>query len=90
MSKIIYNARYSDTDLPDKFGRWARTASYNGIRIAWISKFEQEDKECYSVSLHFPTMQNDTANEHKIFYSLDEAKEFVKERWVWFLNKINE
>ena len=89
MSKIIYNTRYSDTDKLDKFGRWARTASYKGIRIAWISKFEQEDKEYYSVSLHFPTLNNDTATEHKTFYSLDEAKEFVNERWNWFLNAVS-
>lgn len=92
MNKIIYNTRYSDTDKLDKFGRWARTASYNGIRIAWINKYKlkQEDKECYSVSLLFPTLNNDTATEHKIFYSLDEAKEFVSERWNWFIEKINE
>jgi len=90
MNKIIYNTRYSDTDKPDKFGRWARTASYNGIRIAWINKFDQEDEEYYSVSLHFPTLNNDTANEHKVSMSLQEAKEFVSERWNWFRNKIYE
>ena len=88
--KIIYNNRYSCTDKLDKFGRWARIASYNGIRIAWINKFEQEGKEYYSVSLHFPTLNNDTAREHRVFITLQEAKEFVSERWNWFKNKINE
>ena len=90
MNKIIYNTRYSDTDKLDKFGRWARTASYNGIRIAWISKFKQGDKEWYSTTLHFPTLNNDTATEHETFYSLDEAKEFINEKWNWFIEKINE
>lgn len=89
MNKITYNTRYSDTDKLDKFGRWARTASYNGIRIAWINKIDKEDKEYYSVSLHFPTLNNDTANEHKVFMSLQEAKEFVSERWKWFLNAVS-
>lgn len=88
MSKIIYNTRYSDTDKPDKFGRWARTASYNGIRIAWISKFKQGDREHYSVLLNFPTLNNDAGTEHKVLYSLDEAKEFVNEKWSWFIEKI--
>ena len=88
--KIIYNNRYSNTSEPDKFGRWARTASYNGIRIAWINKFEQEDKEHYSVSLHFPTLNNDTATEHKVFMTLKEAKAFIQEKLSWFKNKINE
>lgn len=88
--KIIYNNRYSNTSEPDKFGRWARTATYNGIRIAWIGRLEHEDKYRYSVSLHFPTLNNDTATEHKVFMTLQEAKEFVSERWNWFKNKINE
>lgn len=89
MNKIIYSTRYSDTDKLDKFGRWARTASYNGIRIAWISKFKQGHKEWYSATLHFPTLNNDTATEHEIFYSLDEAKEFVNEKWNWFRNAVS-
>ena len=34
---IEYFERYSSTDEPDKMGRWARTAVYKNIRIAWIS-----------------------------------------------------
>lgn len=82
---IKYFSRYSDTKLPDKMGRWARIAVYRNIRIAWIGRIENK----YSVTCHFPTMQNDTANEHKICSSLDEAKEFVKERWEWFLKAVS-
>lgn len=82
---IKYLNRYSDTELPDKNGRWARTAVCKNIRIAWISKVEDK----YSVICHFPTMQNDTANEHKVCSSLEEAKDFVKERWEWFLNTVS-
>lgn len=88
MNKIIYSTRYSDTDEPDNFGRWARIASYNGIRIAWINKFNQVYKEHYSVLLNFPTLNNDAGTEHKMCYSLDEAKEFVDEKWSWFIEKI--
>ena len=86
---IEYFNRYSNTDLPDDMGRWARIAIYKNIRLAWISRLESKGKIIFSVSCHFPTMQNDIANEHKLCYSLDEAKDFVKERWEWFLNKIN-
>jgi hypothetical protein len=85
---IKYLNRYSETDLPDNLGRWARLAVYKNIRIAWISRIENKGKVVFSVSCHFPTMQNDTANEHKVFYSIDEAKEFVNERWSWFLKSI--
>jgi hypothetical protein len=85
---IHYFNRYSDTDLPDKMGRWARTAVYKNIRIAWINRVEFKDRIGFTVSCHFPTMQNDSANEHKLCNSLDEAKDFVKERWEWFLNAV--
>ena len=86
---IEYFPRYSDTDLPDNMGRWARTAVYKSIRIAWISRLEAKDKVVFSVSCHFPTLQNDTSNEHKVCFSLEEAKEFVKERWEWFLTAVS-
>ena len=86
---IEYYPRYSDTNLPDDMGRWARTAVYKNIRIAWISRIEVKGKVVFSVSCHFPTMQNDIANENKVCNSLDEAKDFVKDRWEWFLNAIS-
>jgi hypothetical protein len=86
---IEYSHRYSSTELPDDMGRWARIAKYKNIRIAWISRLEIKDKVVFTVSCHFPTMQNDTANEHKVCYNIDEAKDFVKERWEWFLNVVS-
>lgn len=85
---IIYLNRYSENDQPDNLGRWARLAVYKNIRIAWISKKEIRGRDLFTVSCSFPTMQNDTANEHRMFDSLDEAKYFVKERWEWFLNAV--
>jgi len=90
MVAIEYFDRYSSTaNEPDIMGRWARTAIYKNIRIAWISRIENKDEIIFSVSCHFPTMQNDTANEHKLCFSLDEAKEFVQDRWEWFLNEVS-
>ena len=86
---IEYKTRYSQTDKPDNLGRWARLAVYKGVRIAWISRKETDKGIVFIVSLNFPTMDNDTSNEHKIIKSIDEAKEFVKERWEWFLNAVN-
>lgn len=89
---IEYQNRYSQTDEPDKQGRWARTSTYKNIRIAWISKVEtarvENNGNIFCVTCHFPTMNNDTANESKVFFNLKDAKEFVNERWYWFINKI--
>lgn len=86
---IEYIPRYSNTDLPDKMGRWARIAIYKNIRIAWINRIDLKGEIIFSVFCHFPTMQNDLANEHKICFSFDEAKDFVKERWEWFLTAVS-
>ena len=85
---IEYLARYSQTEEPDNKGRWARIAYVNKINIAWINRLEVKGVVVFSVSCHFPTLQNDTANEHKVCYSFDEAKEFVEERWRWFLSQV--
>lgn len=86
---IQYFNRYSTTDLPDNMGRWARTATYRNIRIAWISRVQTKDKIVFCASCHFPTMQNDTANESKVFETFEQAKDFVNERWKWFLDAVS-
>lgn len=86
---IKYFPKYSDTDLPDNMGRWARIVVYKNIRIAWINRLEVKNNIVFSVTCYFPTMENDMANEYKTFFNLDEAKDFVKERWEWFLNTIS-
>jgi len=45
---IEYFNRYSNTDLPDDMGRWARIAIYKNIRIAWISRLENKGKIIFS------------------------------------------
>lgn len=82
---IEYISRYSQTDEPDDMGRWARMGVFNNIRICWIGRYELKEKTLFFASCHFPTMQNDTSNEHKGFDSFKDAKEFVEERWNWFL-----
>lgn len=87
---IEYLNRYSSTDLPDDMGRWARLAIFKNIRLAWISRVDNKGTILFIASCHFPTMQNDIANENKVFKSLEEAKEFVSERWAWFLSAISD
>jgi hypothetical protein len=58
---IEYQNRYSQTDEPDEQGRWARTATYKNIKIAWINKHFINENIHFSASCHFPTMQNDTS-----------------------------
>ena len=86
---IKYNNRYSDTDTPDKRGRWARIAILNNIQIAWITKHILKESEKFSVSCNFPTLMSDIAHENKVCDSLEEAKDFVKERWEWFLKAVS-
>ena len=86
---IEYFNRYSNTDLPDNMGRWARIGIYKNIRVSWINRVQTKDKIVFCASCYFPTMQNDTANEHKVFETFEQAKGFVNERWKWFLDAVS-
>ena len=85
---ITYVDRYSSTDLPDIKGRWARIAVFRDIQIAWITKHVIQEKYTYLVENKFPTMYNDSSTETKVCDSLQEAKDFVEERWEWFINQV--
>lgn len=52
--------RYSDTDKPDKHGRWARIVYANNLQIAWIKMIIIDDKLFYSVKDFFPSVHNDS------------------------------
>lgn len=87
---IKYIDRYSSTDELDDKGRWARIAIFRDIQIAWISKHkdEFEDGFIYFVDNKFPTMYNDSARECKVFKTLKDAKEFVFDKWNWFVDNV--
>jgi len=85
---IKFHNIYSLTDKPDNKGRWEVIVVRNNITIAWIGRIEQSDKEGFIAYCHFPTMNNNTAKESKICATSNESKEFVKERWEWFLKKV--
>ena len=55
--------RYSETNLPDKHGRWARIVYANNLQIAWIKGIIIDDKLFYSVKDFFPSVHNDSAKE---------------------------
>lgn len=92
---IKYHSRYSETDKPDKQGRWARIATFKDIRIAWISRVEFTNTKGQQVTrftaeLYFPTLYTDTGIDSKVCESLDESKAFIQERWEWFTKQIIE
>ena len=95
-SNINYISRYSSTDEPDERGRWARVAYFkNKIQIAWISLVTFVDKQgetqkTYLVTCHFPTLCNDTANNHYSGKTFEEAKEWLKKEWDKFLKIVTD
>lgn len=88
MIKIEYTHRYSSTDDFDDLGRWARLAGVNGVTIAWVNKIQSKEKVVFCVTCNFPTKYGACANEHKVFETLEESKEFIKERWKWFKSNV--
>ena len=82
---IRFTFRYSDTEHPDKYGRWARKFFFRDRHIAWVSRIEVEDEVLYSISFHFPLNGSDAATHSKIFKSFDEAENCIKEEWDKFM-----
>jgi len=85
---IIYKSKYSSTEKSDDLGRWARYAVYKNVRIAYISRRNINNKITFIASLNFPTKQNDEPNEHLVCFNFIECKNFIYERWNWFLNSV--
>ena len=79
--------RYSDNDLPDKHGRWARVVYANNFQIAWISQIEIDNKKMYKINDYFPSIHNDNP-----FYGgvsdkkIEEVIQEVKTRFAYFIN----
>lgn len=75
--KFTVKCRYSDSNLPDKQGRWARIVYANDFQIAWISKVWIETKFFYSVHDYFPSIHNDSPCYSSV---IDEEFEIVVEK----------
>ena len=81
--------RYSETNLPDKHGRWARVVYANGLQIAWISKVWIETKFFYSVHDYFPSIHSDNPCYSVVIdEELEEVIEQVKNRFNNFISHI--
>lgn len=80
--------RYSDTDEPDKYGRWARQCRCNGYMIANI----QRNSDTYFISFFFPiNKKSDTINYVRIGIqntNLDNIKQFVERKFAEFIEKV--
>lgn len=94
LREIEWVTRYSDTDSPDKQGRWARiayignkdnfgfdgeTRSRQFFEIAWISKTVINEEIHFVVSYRFP------GNNQHIFETLEDAKHEVETNFRNFI-----
>ncbi len=85
---ITYESRYSETDEPDKFGRWARVARVNWVKIAWVNRM---DKNTFTIQFFFPVDETDfpTGGTHKA-HTFNQCKTIINDRWNEFLKKIKQ
>ena len=99
VKEIRWVPRYSDTDEPDKQGRWARIA-YCGdfdepfdskgqqrlFQIAWVNMVTLKSGEVrYSATYYFP--QNNIGS---VFKNFEEAKDVTESEFKKFINHIIE
>lgn len=88
--ELEWKNRYSSTEEPDKYGRWARICYYNGLTIAWINRVESYGDVQYSISTYFPINSNDNPCYLVIFDTFEEAQTKVTELWEEFVKHIIE
>ena len=97
MKEIEWETRYSPDGIKfDKQGRFARIASYNGMRIGWIDgTILEEDNELlkakvndkvYICKTYFPSIYNDPAS--LITTDLTKAEMFIELEWYKFLRRL--
>jgi hypothetical protein len=84
MSDYQTKIRYSETECPDKYGRWARVVQYKEITIAYIAQVQG----IYRVHLFFPV--NSEANQItiKTFSVYRNAEKWAKKQFETFKTKI--
>ena len=85
-NNIRWVARYSQTELPDKQGRWARICYFKGRTIAWITRVQHNEIVVFIPQSYFPVNGNDMPQlcaTH--FDTFNEAKEAVEYYWEQFL-----
>jgi hypothetical protein len=90
--KITWMPRYSHTDEPDKFNRWARIM-YNelGCQVAWINRVDGNGIIKFSANLYFPTKHSsDTPFAHEKFDDFEDARNFCETAWKEFKKLIRE
>ncbi len=95
-NKLIWTSRYSETDEPDKHGRWARVAYLGSNKIlghrqvAWINRVQfkdhkQKDTVIFSIQGYFPHNTGTYVDKAETFI---EAKKKVEREWNKFIRTI--
>lgn len=82
--EFTWRSRYSETDLPDKHGRWARLCFYNCLLIAWISRINNGNKIMYAVRDFFPSTGNDMPEYSGVENDFEKAQIGVERRFDRF------
>lgn len=85
-NKFIWLPRYSDTDKPDKQGRWARVCFYGDFLICWISRQQVNETVMYVVKDYFPSSGDSDPCFIEATEDLEKAKSDAIKRFTDFIN----
>ena len=89
---FYWGNRYSDTDTPDRHGRWMRICYYKENPISLITKtYVEEHGNCYKVHDFFPSQLSVSPClvETIIDKDLDTIKKDIENRFMQFVKEIN-
>jgi hypothetical protein len=90
LPEIKWVNRYSDTNEPDKFGRWARDLICVGLRFGTVSRCTNEDKVWFTARTYFPMNDGNSPCRFEDYVTAFTAMNHLERMWLpEFLHKID-
>jgi len=86
---LSWESIYSETELPDRHGRWARKCIFKDRNIGRVSRVEHNGIIVFRASVNFPCNGNDLPWLFANFESFKAAKEYVEYYWSEFIKICN-
>ena len=83
------STRYSETEYPDKHGRWARKVYFKNMMIAWINRVEYNGFVFYTITDYFPSLMQDNPCYTGKDDDFNKIVSDAKIRFLSFLNACN-
>lgn len=85
-NELEWHNKYSDTDEPDRYDRWARICYFKGFKIGKISKIAYRYPAEFTLLTFFPAVKGSKPYHLSTRDNFQAAKEALEFYWERFRN----